>query len=113
MYRFFEMAGCYTSFWGVEIPIRRSQVVLKNPPWEGVFDKFQTGIVFGNPWCWTSIEKIRKEIVGPFSNQTVEQAPAEGSKKGVVYFSQGPTLVCQDMMTLRNSANMCCCMGKI
>lgn len=38
---------------------------------------------------------------------TLEQAPAEGSKKGAVYFSEGPTLLCQDMMTFRNSANMC------
>ena len=58
--------------------------------------------------------KIRKETVRPFSNQILGfQAPAEASKKGVVYFSQGPTPVCQDMMIFRNSAKMCCSMGKI
>lgn len=90
---------------------KRSQ----NPSWEGVFDKFQTGTGrFLEPMMLDFYRKIPKEIVGPFSNQTLEfQAPAEGSKKGVVYFSEGPTLVCQDMMTLRNSANMCWSMGKI
>ena len=64
-----------------------------------VFDRFQAGklvlsslVGFFEPLVLDFYlnSKGNRSETGPFSNQTLEQAPAEGSKKGAIV-SQGPT----------------------
>ena len=134
MYLVFAMAGYYTILWRVA-QFKHSHAGRRYFTWscffgclEGdlsVFDRFQAGklvlsslVGFFEPLVLDFYlnSKGNRSETGPFSNQTLEQAPAEGSKKGAIV-SQGLT-PCVKIWWLYEPQPICvawdvCATGKI